>query len=480
MGNSVLDPAMSVDLADLGELGVRLGSGGEAAVYDLPGFRLPDVRGELVFKRYRVMHAQPEALRRVVAARTALPADLRARLDAMTAWPVRVVVSAAQAVGVSGAQAVGVLMPRIPAPFFDLVQRSAGERRVLREVQNLFVDEARALRVGRPAPTPEQRLRICRDFAAALAFLHDRMNIVFGDLNPKNEVFRLDAEPMVMFLDCDAVRPAGVVSRTRQLDSPDWVPPEGGVLSRATDQYKLGLFVLRCLTPGHFSSTGTDPAVAVGVLDAEGMDLLRRALGTDQRARPAAGDWVRYLRRVLGQAAAPPVLGEVRLDRAFVLSAQSVVVEWEAREARHVEVTAGARTTRVDGRPGRGTTSVVLERSGPIEVRALNDLGEDRREVGPVTVVPVPDVATLPVPLPQVPWPDQDPVGLLLPVPEPPWPAAVRSPLPLPAVGGHTVPLPPLPAPWLARFPLDLPAMLSESPALELDAGGTHRGRDGR
>ncbi|MEU6155062.1 hypothetical protein ABZ816_34260 [Actinosynnema sp. NPDC047251] len=472
MGNSALDPAISVDLADLGVPGVRLGRGGEATVYDLPGFRLPDVRGALVYKRYRAVHVQPDALRRAVAARTGLPDDLRARLDAMTAWPVRVVVS--------DEQAIGVLMPRIPPPFFDLVRRNTGERRVLREVQNLFIDEARALRVGRPVPTPEQRLRICRDFAAVLSFLHDQLKIVFGDVNPKNEVFRLDAEPMVLFLDCDAVRPSGVVSRTRQLDAPDWVPPEGGVLNRATDLYKLGLFVLRCLTPGHFSSTSTDPTAAAGVLDAEGMDLLRRALGTDRDARPAARDWVLHLRRVLGQAVAPPVLGEVRVDRVFVLADRPVVVEWEAREARHVELTAGARTTRVDGRPGRGSTSVTPDRSGPIEVRALNDLGEDRREVGPVTVLPVPEVTTLPVVLPEVPWPDRDAAGPLLPVPVLPRPAVAGSSLPLPGVGGDLVALPPLPAPWLARFPLDLHAMLSETPALDLDAGRPDRGRDGR
>ncbi|HEX6343915.1 hypothetical protein [Umezawaea sp.] len=395
----------------------------------------------------------------MVASRNALDDATRAKLDAVTAWPVRVVEE--------NGHAVGIVMPLIPEPYFDLVTRNAGVKKSLREVQNLFVAPDRALRLGRPVPTDEQRLRICRDFAGGLAFLHHELKIVVGDVNPKNAVYRLDAEPMVLFLDCDAVRPTGVVARVKQLNFPDWLPPEGGALSRATDHYKLGLFILRCLTPGAYSSVNTDPAAAATCLDPEGLAMLRRALGPVPADRPTAREWEARLRLLLGESLVPPRLGEVRLDRAVVLAGQSVVVEWEARDAVEVEVTAGAVTSRVDGAPGRGRTSVAVAESGWVDVRAVNNLGTDHRRLGPLTAVAPPRIHPLPVPVPQVAWPLLGQAGP--PRAElPPLPAVdVRAMAPEAfTTGGRRPPLPSVPAPT-AGFPFDLRAMLTESPGFD-------------
>ncbi|MEV8440637.1 hypothetical protein AB0425_24915 [Actinosynnema sp. NPDC051121] len=469
MGISSSGTAMTVAPGELGTPGDQLGKGGEATVYDLPGLAYPDVVGPLVYKRYRNGHASPQSLRRVVAARGNLDEATRARLDAVTAWPVRVVEE--------HGQAVGIVMPRIPDPFFDRVVRNAGTKKSLREVQNLFIEPARALKVGRPAPSDEERLRICLDFTKALAFLHDELKIVFGDINPKNAVFRLDARPMVMFLDCDAVRPIGVVAQVRQLDAPDWQPPEGGNLTLASDHYKLGLFILRTLSPGPGSSVNTDPTAAARVLDADGLALLRRAVHGDPADRPPAREWETHLRRRLGEAVAPPRLGEVDVDRTFVLAGQSVTVGWEALEAREVEIVAGSRSVRLDGRPGRGSTAIALDRTGWIQVRASNDLGVDFREIGPVTAVAPPEVQSLPVPVPEVHRPSGDtagPPGLdVLPLPD----LDLRLELPaLPAESGSGVPWPPMPAPRAAGFPLDLRAMLTDSP--EVDLGFPHDGEE--
>ncbi|MBP2333909.1 hypothetical protein JOF41_000087 [Saccharothrix coeruleofusca] len=455
MGNSSSGTAVTVAPGELGALGAQLGSGGEATVFDLPELTCPDVRGALVYKRYRDGHVAPESLRRVVAARNALDEAKRTELDGLSAWPVRVVEERGLA--------VGIVMPRIPAPFFDSVVRNCGVKQSLREVQNLFIDPARALRLGRPAPTDEERLRICRDFAGGLAFLHEELKVVFGDINPKNAVFRLDARPMVMFLDCDAVRPAGVVAKVKQLDAPDWVPPEGGNLTLATDRYKLGLFVLRCLSPGAWSSVNTDPAAAARLLDAEGLSMLGRALSGDPEGRPSARDWELHLRRLLGEAVAPPELGAVAVDRELVLRGQPVVVEWEALEAKEVEITSGTRVVRVDGRRGRGRTSVPLDESGPVRVRAINDLGSDERHVGPVTVLPPPARQPLTVPVPQLSWStpgSADPPELaLLPLP----PIGVRPELPdLLTAAARTAPWPSPPDLRAVGFPLDLEAMLTE------------------
>jgi hypothetical protein len=465
VGKTSSGGAVPVTPSELGKLGAQLGKGGEATVFDLPDLTYPDVRGPLVYKRYQRPHDSPQSLHRVVASRNSLDEATRAKLDAMTAWPVRVVEE--------NEQAVGIVMPRIPDPYFDLVKRNSGPKKSLREVQNLFIDPARALQLGRPAPTAEQRLRICRDFAGGLAFLHRELKIVIGDINPKNAVFRLDAEPTVLFLDCDAVRPAGVVAKVKQLDFPDWVPPEGGALNRTTDHYKLGLFILRCLSPGAGSSVNTDPAAAAG-LDAEGFAMLRRAVGGAPADRPTAREWEVYLRLLLGESVVPPRLGEVRLDRTVVLAGQAVVVEWEARDSAEVEFTSGASSVRVDGRRGRGTTSVALGTSGWIDVRAVNNLGADHRRLGPVTVVEPPEIRPLPVPVPQVAWPllgQAGPPRAQLP----PLPAVDVRPMAPDAftAGGRRPFLPPVPVPFWAGFPFDLQAMLTESPEFDL---GFHDG----
>ncbi len=465
MGKTSSGGAVPIVPSDLGKLGAQLGKGGEATVFDLPDLTYPDVRGPLVYKRYQRPHDSPQSLHRVVASRNALDDATRAKLDAMTAWPVRVVEE--------NGHAVGIVMPRIPDPYFDLVDRNAGPKKSLREVQNLFIDPARAQRFGRPAPTEEQRLRICRDFAGGLAFLHRELKIVVGDVNPKNAVFRLDAEPMVLFLDCDAVRPTSIVATVKQLNFPDWEPPEGGALNRTTDHYKLGLFILRSLSPGAGSSVNTDPAAAAS-LDPEGLAMLRRAVGRVPADRPTAREWEVYLRRLLGESLVPPRLGEVRLDRTFVLTGQPVVVEWEARDSTEVEITAGSWSARADARRCRGTTSVVPTGSGWIDVRAVNNLGADHRRVGPVTVVAPPEVQPLPVPMPQVPWPllgQAGPPRAVLP----PLPAVDVRPMAPDAFtkGGRKPSLPSVPVPFGAGFPFDLQAMLTEAPELDL---GFHDG----
>ena len=190
----------------------------------------------------------------------------RDRLDAVAAWPLAAVVD--------GVALTGVVLPRIPDAYFqDVVLPSGTAETVVREVQYLFVPPDRNKRIGMPMPDDDQRLRICRDLADLLAFLHDDLAVAFGDLNAKNELFRLDAEPMIMLVDCDAARTRGDTSA--QPNTPDWIPLDPHEpLSRLSDRYKLGLFILRCLTPGPQGSTRTDPSAAQ-ILDAEGIDLLR-------------------------------------------------------------------------------------------------------------------------------------------------------------------------------------------------------------
>ncbi|WP_086668808.1 hypothetical protein [Lentzea kentuckyensis] len=275
----------TIGLSALGPLGPQIGAGGQAKVFLAPAITLDDVAGPLVYKQYKPDHVPPHGLSAVVDKRLRMDVATRQRLDRCTAWPVRIV---EQAGAVSG-----VLMPLIPGEFFeDRVLPSGQPKNSLREVQHLFIDPDRARRLGMPAPTPAQRLLICRDLAAALHLLH-RNDLVMGDINAKNEVFRIDGRPCVMLVDCDAIRIKGSSAVVKQLNAPDWDPPED-TLSQSTDIYKFGLFVLRCLVPASMGSVSRDPARANAVLAPEGRTLLRASLSRRPADRPTAQDWGRF------------------------------------------------------------------------------------------------------------------------------------------------------------------------------------------
>jgi hypothetical protein len=281
-------------------------------------------------------------------------------------------------------------------------------------VQFLFIPPDKALRLGTPIPSPQERLTICRDFAATLAYLHDELGVVFGDINARNAVFRLDAEPTVMFVDCDAVRVRGDMAAGPQLNAPDWDPPEGASpLGLKTDLYKLGLFVLRCITPAAGSSVNTDPAQARGALDATGLAMLREALRGRPDDRPSAQAWNRYLRRALGEALDPPRLVGVDVDRTFVAAGEPITLTWTAEFADTIGFTGvGVPHSEVPGRSGSGTVVLHPTRTGTITVTARNPLDEEVLRVGPVGVFDLPDVHDLPVQLPRFTLPPPMPTAL--------------------------------------------------------------------
>jgi DNA-binding helix-hairpin-helix protein with protein kinase domain len=285
-----VNPPTVIEIGALGSLGALIGEGGQAKVYRAPGITLPDVRGPLVFKRYRSGQSPPHGLHTVVAKRLRMDARAMRSLDLRAAWPVRVVED-------RGA-VCGVLMPLIPDDYFRQRLLPSGESdRSLQEIQHLLIDPARAARLGMPAPTQWERIILCRDFAGAIHLLHLH-GLVIGDVNPKNAVFRLTARPTVMLVDCDAVRIRGNAAVVAQLDFPDWSPPDRQP-SQASDVYKFGLFVLRSLAPGTQASVARDPRRLDHVLGGAGRRLLRQSLHPDPAARPNALQWARYFESLL-------------------------------------------------------------------------------------------------------------------------------------------------------------------------------------
>lgn len=420
-----------VERSQLGSLGVQLGHGAQAVVHELPSFALSDTQGPLVYKEYPEPISSPNTLRRIVLARFALDQPRRDHLDEISVWPLRVV----EDDGVVR----GIVMRRVPDAFVDeLSLPGTGTRKKsLREIQNLFIPEEKAEWLRRPVPDTAQRLRICRDFAGALSFFHAELSVAFGDINPKNELYRLTEKPTVLFLDCDGVRPAGEVSGTRQLNTPDWVPPNNEPLSQRTDHYKLGLFILRCLSPGPGASARLDPTPASGVLDEDGYRMLEHALGAKPWDRPKARDWYVHLSRVIGEPVDPPVLTEARLAQEWVIRGKPALVHWEAIDAATVEVITSRYVERVDGTTGAGTVRIFPTESDFVQVVARNEHGEDVRTIGPIMVVrPPPEVVVGPPP--KVVLSPPPTVDLPVPTPRLDLPPALLMP-------PHTPALPPVP-----------------------------------
>jgi DNA-binding helix-hairpin-helix protein with protein kinase domain len=180
---------------------VKIGSGGESIVYDLPGFRLPGLNFGLVYKQYRVPRQAVLGIRSLVARRDAQPPHVREVLDRSTVWPLRVVER--------DDNATGVLMRIIPSAFLHSVFSPSGRQLLTaRETQFLMVPDSRITRLRMHPPTVAERLAVCADFGKVLSVLHG-MGVVAGDINARNALFTLRDEPRVLLIDCDGYRMVG-------------------------------------------------------------------------------------------------------------------------------------------------------------------------------------------------------------------------------------------------------------------------------
>ncbi len=454
-------------LDSLGAIGERIGHGAESIVYELPELRLPDVINSLVYKEYRNAARSPGNSRLLVDLRLKLDTTNRRRLDTIAAWPCRVVTEQGRV--------VGVVCPRVDHSFYEPVTSHGTKtsKIQLSEVQHLFISLDKLRLFGRTIPTEEQRLSLCMEFAATLAFLHDVIGVVVGDINPRNEVYRLYPSPAIQFIDCDGAREQDGDDPEGQLNTPDWVPPETGPLNVATDLYKLGLFILRCLSPGDHASELTDPAGAGIWLDDTGRAMLAAAVTGPPDARPRAREWQVYLGRLLGHPVDPPKVLAARLDRDLVLAGQPCELHWAAEDAIVIEVRHGPTTIRIDGRAGSGSLAVELAETGFVHVKAINDVASDHVIIGPVPVVTPPAQTMVPVGLPDISWPSTE-------LPTLPDAASLGLPA-LPSISlpglfttqppGTAMTWPSLPS---VPCPIDVVSLMTGGPAFELD--NRHKG----
>lgn len=285
-----------LELGDL-QLGPKLGSGAQGTLFvvrNADDLDCPPFPFEVIYKQFhsetRVAGASLDLLAQFSAQ---LDENDRQVIDALTVWPC---VTVRDGTG----RACGYLMQRIPDRFFQHIETTTGSEHIPREIQQLFQGDAIARRNLGETANRVERMAVAREAAFAIGFLHKR-DFVYGDLSYKNAVFCLRPHPGIMLLDCDAVRQLGQAAAVPQLNSPGWKPPEGGVQSKATDRYKLGLLVLRCMTPG-VNAQNRDAEKASGVLDPAGMSLLRRALGDNPAERTTGREWVKYFNVAIAAA----------------------------------------------------------------------------------------------------------------------------------------------------------------------------------
>lgn len=384
---------MRVKRADLGQP-IELAEGGFGKVYRVPGYHLPGDSSALVYKEFTKSHAdQARSADAAVSFRTTLRQADREDLDRCTAWP-RAVVEDKGAV-------IGLLMPLIPDEFFcaQVDPDTGGTIRKPLEMQWLIAsDEQRtAARIDLRPPDKTERLILLGRLVYAIGRLH-RHGWVFGDISFKNAVFALDP-PRVLLLDCDGAAPLTDRQR-KQGHTPFWEPPEcvatagipyGDLQDKETDVYKLGLAILRCLSPGKGAATSPSPARVAGELDAQGLALVTRAVDISPSKRPTAKELYAYLASTVAPRVKPPVVLDARLITPMRVRGMDARVEWHIEHATEVAIAVGnAAPQMVSAAAVPQSYSFRPQDSGPVAIEVANRYGRVRVDLGDITLYELP------------------------------------------------------------------------------------------
>ena len=392
---------MRVEKRSLGPL-TPLNKGGLGEVFRVGGYHLPGDLADLAYKEFTSRVAeQAKSAAAAVAYRAGLSPAEQADLDSHAAWPRALVEQPSGTV-------VGLLMPLVPPAFFRRMAdpdsgaledkplemgwlAASAQQRAAAQVQLRDVDKL-------------ERLILLGQLIWAIGRLH-KLGWVYGDLSLKNAVFALDP-PRVLLLDCDGAAPLSDHAR-QQANTPHWFPPE--ITSRAqrlqddrTDVYKLGLAILRCMTPGKGATTATSPVGVTGALDAEGARLIARALGTDPGQRPTARELYDYFYRVVSASVRPPEVIAARLRHPFRVRGMDVWIDWQIKNAGTVTVITGRQRIQVDLTQKPHGCAFRPAESGPVAIEVANRFGTLRVDLGEVTLYELPpflvDFDVLPTP----------------------------------------------------------------------------------
>lgn len=421
-----------------------LAAGGFAEVFTVP-FTLPGDSTPLAYKKFTVDHAeQARSAADSVDFREQLGSAERAALDNWTVWPRALVAG-------SSGSVCGLLMPLIPPEFFFQAPDQSGQLiRKPREMSWLVssAEQRTAAQVDFGDIARTDRLVMLAQLAYIIGWLH-KHGWVFGDLSFSNAVFALNP-PRILLLDCDGA--AAIADRHRkQSSTPFWDPPEcpievppgGRQQDRqddVTDVYKLGLAVLRCLTPGKGASSSRNLSRLGTELDAAGTALVARALSEDRGTRPRAKELYSFLRQSASSRIAIPQINMAQLLTPRLIRGMDARIEWQIDQATEVEIRFGNNqscTVALADHP-RGY-AFQPQHSGPVSIEARSHFGTARLTLGDAILYPRPQFEfKLPdIPTPYV--PEIDPF-------HPPGLAATAAGRPRSPVGVKLPKLPALPS----------------------------------
>ena len=275
-------PVSRIGLSNL-VLGHELGGGGQGKVTEVTGL-VVGRQWPAVLKTYNAATANPDTavLERIVAFPAQLPPGDSNWLHEHTAWPAVI----AEDNGVVR----GFLMRAVPAAYyFGFHTRTRGTRQQLADVAFLLNNDQYVTSSGLSV-SDHDRLALLASLAGALSRLHS-LDIVVGDLSPKNLLFSLAPVPDCFIIDCDAMRVRGETVLP-QIQTPDWEVPAGeATATPAADAYKFGLLAIRLFARDQSSA---DPA-ALAALSPELGRLAEASLRHDPSGRPAPQDWIPVL-----------------------------------------------------------------------------------------------------------------------------------------------------------------------------------------
>jgi len=383
---------MPVMKADLGPL-TKISEGGYGVVYRVPSYRLPsDPTMPLAYKEFtKDVAEQVRTAERSVIFRDLLrPAD-RLDLDRCTVWPRAMVVDA-------GAPA-GFVMPVIPSDFFfEMTYAPTGQKTTeLRDLKWLNATLKQLAANGLSADVDfVERLALLAQLVYCVARLH-KHDWVFGDISFSNAAYAIDP-PRMILLDCDGATSVAQAALRPAVSTLSWEPPECdqlNVTTKATDVYKLGLAILRCLNPEGAGATIKDPQRLAGQLDAAGVELLKRALSPNPALRPQAKELYRYLQAALNSRITPPEVVMAQLLTPVRPRGTDARVQFAARNVPEVTITVGrgAPMTVGVGVPGQlQVHAFPAQVSGRVILEAKNRFNVVRVDLGELDTFEVPQV----------------------------------------------------------------------------------------
>jgi hypothetical protein len=404
---------MPVKKLDLGQL-TPLASGGFGQVFRTDEYHLPGDDTPLAYKEFTIKVAeQGLAAEAAVTFRDQQNAEERDQLDKYYAWPRELVED-------DSGKICGLLMPLIPPEFFcRLRDPDTGQMTTKpREMQWLITRDAqrRAAEIDLSGIDGTDRLFLLTLLAYAIGWLHKR-GWVFGDLSLKNAAFAVDP-PQIILFDCDGAAALGNLKR-KQSSTPFWDPPECPIQPPAgqrrqqelqdniTDTYKLGLAILRCLSPGRGASTSRSLGrIQNSLLDSAGLDLLGRALSANRADRPTAKELFTYLERFTSPRIVVPQVASATLLTPFRLPGQKVRFEWQIANANHVKVLIdGKQTWLIEAAKCPTGYATESDRSGLVVIEVENKYGVVTVDLGELTQVELPQfTATISdLPRPEIP-----------------------------------------------------------------------------